>query len=81
MTWSSDGSVQRERGDSRDIAAAAGVVYGLHYDVASKKGLPSIGRMYETIPYYCSATQSQDSVHLQHVISPLISGYMTIFPV
>ena len=37
MTWFDYGSVQRGRGDSTAIAAAAGVVYGLHYDVASRR--------------------------------------------
>jgi len=56
MTWFSDGSVQRGRGDSRIVAAAAGVVCGLHYDVASEEGLPITGRGYETVPYYCGAS-------------------------
>jgi len=56
MTWFSDGSVQRGRVDSRAIAAAAGLVYGSHYDVALEEGLPTTGRVYETVPYYCGAS-------------------------
>lgn len=57
MAWFSNGSVQREREDSRNIATAAGMVCGLHYDVASKEILPATGRIYTTIAYYCRVFQ------------------------
>ena len=47
------GAFSGEGGDSRAIAAAAGVVYGLHYDVALKENMPLTRHLYETVPYYC----------------------------
>ena len=68
------GAFSGEEGDSRAIAVAAGVVYGLHYDVASKKDLLLTGHSQETIAYYCVAFQG-------HVISPLKPRYPVKFPV